>query len=31
MRVMDVGVAEPFVDLGDVGVMVERVSGGRQP
>jgi hypothetical protein len=24
----DVGVAEPFLDLGDVGLMVERVGGG---
>jgi hypothetical protein len=25
----DVGVAEPFLNLGDVGLMIERVGGGR--
>ena len=28
-RRRDVGVAEPFLDLGDVGFMRERVGGGR--
>ena len=27
----DVGVAEPFLDLGDVGLVVERIGGGRRP
>jgi hypothetical protein len=27
----DVGVAEPLLDLGDVGFVVERVGGGRRP
>jgi hypothetical protein len=27
----DVGVAEPFLDLGDVGLVVERVGGGCCP
>jgi hypothetical protein len=27
----DVGVAEPLLDLGDVGLVVERVCGGRRP
>ena len=26
----DVGVAEPFLHLGDVGLVVERVGGGRR-
>jgi hypothetical protein len=26
----DVGVAEPFLNLGDVGLMIERVGGGRR-
>jgi hypothetical protein len=26
----DVGVAEPFLNLGDVGLMVERIGGGRR-
>jgi hypothetical protein len=26
----DVGVAEPFLHLGDVGLMIERVGGGRR-
>jgi hypothetical protein len=26
----DVGVAEPFLDLGDVGLVVERVGSGRR-
>jgi hypothetical protein len=25
----DVGVAEPFLHLGDVGLVVERIGGGR--
>jgi hypothetical protein len=25
----DVGVAEPFLDLGDVSLVVQRVGGGR--
>jgi hypothetical protein len=24
-------VAEPFLDLGDVGLVVERIGGGRRP
>ena len=27
----DIGVAEPLLDLGDVGLMVERIGGGRRP
>jgi hypothetical protein len=27
----DVGVAEPLLDLGDVGLVVERIGGGRSP
>ena len=27
----DVGVAEPLLDLGDVGLVVERIGGGRRP
>jgi hypothetical protein len=27
----EVGVAEPFLDLGDVGLMVERIGSGRRP
>ena len=26
----DIGVAEPFLHLGDVGLMVERIGGGRR-
>jgi hypothetical protein len=26
----DVGVTEPFLDLSDVGLVVERVGGGRR-
>jgi hypothetical protein len=26
----DVGVAEPFLNLGDVGLVVERIGGGRR-
>jgi hypothetical protein len=26
----DAGVAEPFLNLGDVGLMIERVGGGRR-
>jgi hypothetical protein len=26
----DIRVAEPFLDFGDIGLMVERVSGGRR-
>jgi hypothetical protein len=32
MRVVAMfGVAEPFLNLGDVGVVIERVGGGRRP
>jgi hypothetical protein len=27
----DIGVPEPFLDLGDVGLMVESIGGGRRP
>ena len=27
----DVGVAEPLLNLGDVGLMIEGVGGGRRP
>lgn len=27
----DVGVAEPFLDLGDVHLVVERIGGGGRP
>ncbi|MFZ3238434.1 MAG: hypothetical protein WA184_24070 [Stellaceae bacterium] len=27
----DVGMAEPFLDLGDVGLVVEGIGGGRRP
>jgi len=27
----DVGMPEPFLHLGDVGLVIERVSGGRRP
>ena len=27
----DVGVAEPLLDLGDVGLIIERIGGGRRP
>jgi hypothetical protein len=26
----DIGVPEPFLDFGDVGLMVERIGGGRR-
>ena len=26
----DIGVAEPLLDLGDVGLMFERIGGGRR-
>jgi hypothetical protein len=27
----DIGVPEPFLNLCDVGLMVERIGGGRRP
>ena len=30
-RRRDIGMPEPFLDLGDVGLMVERVGGGGRP
>lgn len=29
-RSSDVGVAEPLLHLGDVGLMIERIGGGRR-
>src|SRR5271157_5489288 len=26
----DIGVAEPLLDLGDVGLVIERIGGGRR-